>query len=355
MGILDKKTRFIDLVITQEGKRQMSAGKLKATFASLSDGSSFYKLSEKGDVNNRLYFEVMERPENSITLETDDSGRLLEFDFSPTGSIVGNNIFLNDATVQNVLAMKAVTGSQFSSIENDILSSSLKHFKNNYFIGSYDKKGFNEFELSRSEITFTISNDQPFSSGPYKEKINVNNAEPFFMDPKLTHLDNFKFLPPKNMDGSNYGEYEDIRSLSRETWEDIKANINTDAYAIKEVSIENSSNLLTQDSSGRLGRESRKLLEIGGALPVYQTPKRESNFIKFNKTSSENNVLIQIFENQSDSNSLMTKLDIIDAGVYIDSNDINARFKKHVFYAGKIFYDDFGSKTFINIFTMIMD
>ena len=30
MGILDKKTRFIDLVVTQEGKRQIAAGKLRA-------------------------------------------------------------------------------------------------------------------------------------------------------------------------------------------------------------------------------------------------------------------------------------------------------------------------------------
>jgi len=46
MGILDKKTRFIDLVITQEGKRQIAAGKLRAELASLSDGTAFYDKSE---------------------------------------------------------------------------------------------------------------------------------------------------------------------------------------------------------------------------------------------------------------------------------------------------------------------
>ena len=83
MGILDKKTRFIDLAITQEGKRQIASGKLRAELASFSDGGTFYDAAENDDAQNRIYFEVMERPENSIVLEKDDSGRLLPFDFSP--------------------------------------------------------------------------------------------------------------------------------------------------------------------------------------------------------------------------------------------------------------------------------
>ena len=99
MGILDKKTRFIDLVVTQEGKRQIAAGKLRAEYASLSDCNAFYKQGEEDSVSQRLYFEVMERPENAIVLEKDDSGRIFNFNFSPTGSLVGNNIFLKDTEI----------------------------------------------------------------------------------------------------------------------------------------------------------------------------------------------------------------------------------------------------------------
>ena len=35
----------------------------------------------------------MESANNVIVLEKDDSGKLLDFDFSPSGSIVGENIF----------------------------------------------------------------------------------------------------------------------------------------------------------------------------------------------------------------------------------------------------------------------
>ena len=77
-GILDKKTRFIDYVITQEGKRQLAFGKLRAEYASVTDMHTFYDKNAHDDVSNRLFFEVMERPENVIVLEKDDSGKLID-------------------------------------------------------------------------------------------------------------------------------------------------------------------------------------------------------------------------------------------------------------------------------------
>ena len=49
-GILDKKTRFIDYVITQEGKRQLASGKLRAEYASVTDMHTFY---DKNELKNR--------------------------------------------------------------------------------------------------------------------------------------------------------------------------------------------------------------------------------------------------------------------------------------------------------------
>ena len=76
-GILNKKTRFIDLAITNEGKRQLAAGMLIPEYASATDMHTFYEKSEKyDDVRKRLMFQVMEKPENKIVLEVDDSGNL---------------------------------------------------------------------------------------------------------------------------------------------------------------------------------------------------------------------------------------------------------------------------------------
>jgi len=351
MGILDKKTRFIDLVVTQEGKRQIAAGKLKAEFASLSDCNAFYDKGTKDDVSQRLYFEVMERQENSIILEKDDSGKLINFNFSPTGSIVGNNIFLKNTSVAQKLSLSAVTGSEFDIGQNSVLDTALKHFKKNYFIGTNDSRDNNKFELNTKEMTFIINNNQPFGGSPFREVINVNNAEPFFLDPKLTHLPNFKYLPPVNTDGTSYGTFSDIRSTSRETWPQIKKRLGNQIFDEQELPID-VNNDIKQNLAGRGKTKSRKLL-IDGKLPVIIPPIKESKDIRFLETSSENNLIIQMFEDAA--GSMMNKLDIIDAGVFTDPADKNSRHQKRVFYVGKNFIDDFNTPTFVNIFTIVMD
>ena len=351
MGILDKKTRFIDLVVTQEGKRQIAAGKLKAEFASLSDCNAFYDKGHKDDISQRLYFEVMERPENSIVLEKDDSGKLINFNFSPTGSLVGNNIFLKDADITASLHLKAATGTSFEVGQNSVLDTSLKHFKQNYFIGTNDDKDNNDFEINTSEMTFVINNRQPFGGSPYRETINVNNAEPFFLDPKLTHLPNFRYLPPKNTDGSNYGEFTDIRSTSRETFQQIKNRVGPQIFDEKEAPVD-LKNDIKGNLAGRGKKKSRKLL-VDGKLPVIIPPLKESKEIRFLETSSENNLVIQMFEDAE--GATMNKLDIVDAGIFTDTQDRNGRYQKRVFYVGKNFIDDFNTPTFINIFTIVMD
>ena len=221
-GILDSKTRFIDMIVTQEGKRQIASGMLRAEYASISDAETFYDALEVDDVSNRIFFQAMDSPNNVIVLEKDDSGKMIEFNFSPTGSIVGNDIFEKDTTVTSSLRLQAVTGSAFASSAKSIMNSFASHFDSLQTLSTFEKSG-NDFELSTERINFAISNSVPFPLGPHSETINVNDAEPFFLDSKLTHLPNFDFLPPVNTDGSNYGQYEDIRSLKRETLNDIKA------------------------------------------------------------------------------------------------------------------------------------
>ena len=345
MGILDKKTRFIDLVITQEGKRQIADGKLRAEYASLSDCHAFYLTSSVDDVASRIYFEVMERPENAIVLEKDDSGQIFNFNFSPTGSLTGNDIFIKDTTVTGSLKLKPARDLDFTFAQDTVFSASLNHFKNNYFIGTNDISGKNDFEIDNKQITFTIDNGRPFTGSPYREIINVNDAEPFFFDSKLAHIDNFKFLPPRNQDGTNYGNYVDLRSTDRDTWDDIKSLLGAE-YNITDPN-------LTESMIGEGGYLSQKLMQEGRIPTVPKAPLKQVATMKFDKTSTENNLIIQVYEDSL--GATLTKLDVIDAGVFIDENDVNRRFEKRVFYIGKIFEDDLKIPTFINMFTMIMD
>lgn len=353
MGILDKKTRFIDLVVTQEGKRQIAAGKLRAEFASLSDCNAFYEKGEEDSAAQRLYFEAMERPENVIVLEKDDSGQIFNFNFSPTGSLVGNDIFIKDDTIVDKLKLKPARGDDFKIGENSVLDASLKHFKKNYFIGTNEVLQKNDFEIINKNITFTIKNGQPFIGSPLREIINVNDAEPFFLDSKLAHLDNFQFLPPVNEDGTAYGNYEDIRSTNRQTWQDIKKLLGEKINQQDTTHNSSDDKNLLNNLAGEPGYLSQKLLKQGKLpYPPSAAPK-QVEIIKFAKTSTDNNLLLQIYEDSI--GPMMTKLDVIDAGVFTDLEDKNKRYEKHVFYVGKVFYDDFKVPTFVNIFTLVMD
>jgi len=346
-GILDKKTRFIDYVITQEGKRQLASGQMRAMYASVTDMHTFYDAAEHDDVNNRIFFQVMERPENVIVLEKDDSGSLIDFNFSPTGSIVGNNVFDKDATATNRLKLIAVTGSKFASTSDQIMRSFMTHFKRNTMVGTYFSNGSNKFTLNRKRLNFAISNSVPFEHGPQGETINVNDAEPFFFDSKLTHLKNFKFLPPVNTDGSPYGVHRDLRSTKKETLQDIKRELGVNAFDSAKMEVEDNY-LARTDKMGDYSVINRnKLTSVNTRLP------KEFKTVIFKKTSRDNNLLIQLFENSK--NAALTKLDIIDAGSFYDARAKKGRNEKRIFYVGKVYFDDFKVPTFINIFTIVFD
>lgn len=357
-GILDSKTRFIDFVITPEGKRQMASGDFRAEFASFTDAQAFY---DKGlgakDATDRIYFQVMERPENIIVLEKDDSGKLIETKFAVSSSIVGDAIFTTTQS-SDLNQLLSSTGDEFSSLSNELVSASIYHFQRNGLISSREYAGDSSFgfELDSASATFTISNSIPFPLGPEQKTINVNNAEPFLLDSKLTHLPNLQFLPPVNEDGSAYGNYTDIRNTSKENWDDIKNHLGYFAFDDKDQSIENSTSV-RRDTSGDFEVFNRENL-----VPVDAPLPREFKTFNFIKNSEYKNLLFQIYEVSSGSSvdvnptqNTIKKLDIVDGGLFYDESDPNGRFEKQVFYVGKVFFDDFNTPTFVNIFTMVMD
>jgi len=66
----------------------------------------------------------------------------------------------------------------------------------------------------------------------------------------------------------------------------------------------------------------------------------------------ESNIVMQMFEL---SNDAFKKLDVIDFGIFNDTDDKQGRIEKHVFFIGKVYIDSTGTPTFVNLFTIIMD
>lgn len=350
-GILNKKKRFIDLVVTQEGKRQIANGKLRVEYGSATDMHAYYDKAENyKDSTGNIYFEVMERPENSIVLETDDSGKLIQFDISPTGSIVGNKIFSKEDEIsENIHQMKIATGSQFASLSNSLPQIFIKNFHKNHFVGTQDSVNINnDFLLSDEKANFFIKNSIPFPSGPQNQITNVNDAEPFFLDKKLSHLPNFAFLPPVNEDGSPYGVYEDYRSTKNNKWENIIEELGNKAF------VDNAApgSLKGSDYDYKV----KALRNLIGDFDYKEsndiTIKKEYKIFEFSKTSQANNLLIQVYENNQND---FKKLDVIDGGTFFVQGDKNNNVEKRIFYVGKIYYDDFNTPTFVNLFTLIFE
>ena len=82
-GILDSKSRVMDVVITEEGRRQMHNGNLKIEFASFTDCHTFYEadaVSGSADASKRIFLEAPTTlTQDQITFETDGSGNIVSF------------------------------------------------------------------------------------------------------------------------------------------------------------------------------------------------------------------------------------------------------------------------------------
>ena len=69
--------------------------------------------------------------------------------------------------------------------------------------------------------------------------------------------------------------------------------------------------------------------------------------INFEKTSRDNNLVMQMFEIKS---SELNKLDVIDYGEFLDDSGIRYR----IFFVGKIFLDEVRLPSYVNIFTLVL-
>jgi len=303
-GILEKKSRILDTIITQEGRKKLSTGGLNISFVAFSDSKTFYKsdLSGSADAQSRVYLEAANLPQDQITFESDDSGKLSVFKGGNLG-VLGGKVLSGS----NVKYLTYVTGSDFSTLASTVLSSSLDSFDKLRVIGSSDPFLDDEkFRLSHNVVNFSATNNSPISPDRPK-KVSIDDTESLFQDNRLSHLPNFKFLPPVNKptieepNGSSLGNYLPIGQREILTFEEL-------------------------------------LSELPDTKEV----------IEFSLTSRENNVAAQFFEIMPNE---IKKLEVIDFGSFLSNDPIFP--EKRVFFVGKLFTDNYGSHTFVNVFTLI--
>lgn len=354
MGILDKKSRIMDVIVTPEGRRQMHAGNFRAEFVSFSDSKAYYaKDSTTGsiaeDATQRLYFEANQLPTDKIVFETDIDGQLLGSDIDPNIKLFGNGGILK---LDSSGTFQRVTGSSFVRTAVGLTTSSIENIEKLNIIGSTNSNSYNMDIGSDNKVKFDIQNKIPFGNLPIKNIKDIENIEPIVYDPDLNHIKQFQFLPPVDRKGNKYGNYrnngveksinsfDDIIEKIGNLPEDVAASLTT----------------LNKYKSSFLKREEVAIqdqLNQNNNLTLSRNQNVQKKSFVFKNSNFSSNFITQIYEING-TNSSIDRLFFVDAGEFIDENDASRK-NKHVYYAGKVFKDKFNVPVFARMFTLVFD
>ena len=304
----------------------MADGKLKIEYVSFTDATAFYDssaVSGSADATSRLYFEQCHLPQDQITFEADDSGKLKPFKNNKNINLSSGKIStykFKDAFVgssrENVTYL---TGSQFASTSLSLLESSIDNFKNLYVLGTRDFIFEDEgFEIGVSDIEFVISDNSPIKDYLLQTRL-LNDLPSLFNDKSFSKTINFNYLPPINRIDDNL--------INKSNIEVIEAN-KIGNYA-------------------RFGEyDEYTNVELENDLEIIEQNGYKKTII-FDPTSPNNKIVSQFFEiNDSD----MKKLDVVDYGSYLYNGK-----NKQAFFIGKVLIDDNETQTFVKLFTIVFE
>lgn len=320
-GILNKKERMLDLIVTHEGRRQAAQGQMKIAYATFTDMHTFYQSSGSFNVaepaDNRLFFEATNRAQDVVVPELEPGNSLRPFragNFIVDGHIMASGSF----KVGFIQRANILTGSKIAAAKNTLLDSITTNFQEQRILGSSDPfSDTSDFTLSHSQVNFKLTKNTVFKRTPPGKKLghtyslaDIDAAPSLFLDKRFAHFPNFDYLPPVNLPaperelGDPIGDYINLNEPADQTFEDIKQSLKG----------------------------------------------RARSTVGFGDTSRDNNLACQIFEFSKDG---VEKLAIIDAGEFEDGDPISPG--KQVYYVGKILSDSSGAETFFNIFTLVFD
>ena len=313
-GILDTKERLFDFIVTEEGRRQATAGQMKFQFATLTDTHTFYAASgsQESDVaedaSDRIYFEATNKYQDVIVPELEPGNSMRPFrtsDFSISGKQIASGTF-------NVGFTTKVTNLTGSKLQNNVgraLDGIGQNFTNLQLLATEDPFALSsKFGLNPVTSSFHVWDDMPTEKSS-NGRVDLSSAPSLFADRRFSHFINFEYLPPKNVDsstgpGAPLGNYAKLNEEPDKTYDEFIARLKNMQY----------------------------------------------QEVNFSDTSRDNNVVGQFFEV---NNLGIEKLSIVDHGEFPDTDPLKSSHR--VFFIGKLLRDNTGTETFLNIFTVVFE
>jgi hypothetical protein len=319
MGILDSKSRVIDAIVTLEGRRQVAQGKLRIAGATFTDAGVHYMADAASgsiDASTRFYFEACDLPQDQIVFESDDSGQLVPFRSAGEHQLRAGQVLTYGAVSGAQVPseqMRVLSGTGLEQAASDVLDSSLTSFRRQMILSTRDRLFEDDgFAVGPESVTFVMDDHGPIDD-PESFNVDPDALEGLFQDPRLSHLPNFRFLPPVNAGqetgpGSMLGSYRPWGDPRPLTYESLRRELDT--------------------------------VEAKGGCRT----------LSFDPTTRTNRVVGQLFERTSTG---LRKLDVIDFGVHATGRPSSPT--AHVFFAGRLVEDSAGVHTFVHVFTLVFE
>ena len=313
-GILDKKSRIIDFVITENGRSQMQSGDIRYRFATISDKSIVY--TKDHDLSKTKKSDITDSEKHFLPLEVSSSLNdeiNKEFDLR-NYFLNSNNDILNVESFQNSSQFDITVNQFITDLSTGSYLKSLSYLTTNSVINKESKLKFFDSGYLNNELdfNFNINLYDTMSSVDVQKR----NIPVIALDKRFSHKNNFLYLPPVNTNGEDLYQKENFKNIN-----DLEEE-NTSGFLFT------SYNKLKDNDEVQ-----RRDVEI---IKVLRSLEKNNDILKrvykLEDNTDINSFLFEIFEVKNRTNKI-EKLSFIKAGDFYDRKSLST---KRVYLVGKI-------------------
>jgi hypothetical protein len=318
-GILDKKSRLFDYVITSNGREQIARSEIKFKYATVSDSSIVYlKDFDKTEIfksnisgSEDFYFPFEASTNDSCFITDENPYEKINKKYRTVLSLNNHN---SESIEEIVLYAKNKINNEFS------ISAKIKS-KNILLNKNYTKVNDLKFKIISNCVDnkFIFGKGQSLRYNTVKKSIeDIKNCPVISYDKRFYKKNNFKKLYPVNSDGVAIFSSEELPAMKK--FEESQDDFFLKSFS-DQIKIDNSS------SKSKIIIDYIK--EMNSNKSIF---KKEYHLID---STEADTFLLELFEINHDnfSNSYIEKIIFINIGSHYDNNDGT---QKDVYLAGKI-------------------
>ena len=315
-GILNKKQRILDFIITNNGRSQIEDGDIRYKFATFSDQSILYTKDHEASKVNKSNISNSEF--NYLPLEATSKVNDMinpEFDLGKLFSYTNSNI-LNSQEVKNSINFNASVDTLLSTQSLGAKLSSMKLITTKNLINDSKPIEFIDNGLLSADVNFQNNTNRYKTISSYE--VSKQSLPVIALDKRFTHKRNFKILIPKDISGNDLYDAAMFQNI------DKLDEFNTTGY------VYNSYNTSRQSQTNNIMSREKEILEVVKSIENDRDLHKRVYELKNN--SDENTFIFELYEARITTNDL-EKLSFIKIGDFYDKDSAST---KKVYLIGKI-------------------